>query len=112
VKDDNVDLAEAIFDAHHDEMTFKQRNRVLDALREPMQRREDDAIFEAAAGGLTKAPAAQQAGQGHDTYQQPVMGGHISNSFAQHKSADQPVWILPRLWGRQSIRLLAELSRR
>lgn len=85
VKDDNVDLAEAIFDAHHDEMTFEQRNRALDALREPMQRREDDAIFEAAAGGLTKAPAAQQSGQGHDTYQQPVAGGHISNSFAQHK---------------------------
>jgi murein DD-endopeptidase MepM/ murein hydrolase activator NlpD len=85
VKDDNVDLAEAIFDAHHDEMTFEQRNRALDALREPMQRREDDAIFEAAAGGLTKAPSSQQAGRGHDTYQQPVAGGHISNSFAQHK---------------------------
>jgi hypothetical protein len=37
VKDDNVDLAEAIFDAHHDEMTFEQRNRALDALREPMK---------------------------------------------------------------------------
>lgn len=84
IKDDKVDLASAMFDAHHDQMTFEQRNRALDQLRKPMQDREDAIGFLEVTGG--GRPAAQaQPGQGPGaTYQMPV-AGRVTNTFTQHR---------------------------
>lgn len=87
VKDNKVDLAAAIFDAHNDGMTFEQRNRALDMLREPMKRREADSIVDAAMAGLTANPNAQQPGSGGpatETVQLPIANPTITNNFAQH----------------------------
>jgi len=87
VKDDKVDLASALFDANHDQMTFEQRNAALDALREPMQKRDAaDGFLEVTAGlGASRpAPAAAQGKPGAAP-QMPVANGRITNTFEQHK---------------------------
>jgi len=87
VKDDKVDLASALFDANHDQMTFEQRNAALDALREPMQKRDAaDGFLEVTAGlsASRPAPAAAQGKPGAAP-QMPVANGRITNTFEQHR---------------------------
>lgn len=87
VKDDKVDMASAVFDAHHDEMTFDQRNAALDALREPMQRRDAADGFLEVTAGLGAARAVPEAAQGKPgvAAQMPVANGRVTNTFEQHK---------------------------
>ncbi|PTR05688.1 MULTISPECIES: M23 family metallopeptidase [unclassified Novosphingobium] len=87
VKDDKVDLASALFDAHHDEMTFEQRNSALDALREPMQRRDAaNGFLEVTAGlGPSRGAPAAPEGQPGGRVQMPVANGHVTNTFEQHR---------------------------
>ncbi|WP_062788576.1 M23 family metallopeptidase [Novosphingobium capsulatum] len=90
VKDDKAVLASALFDAHHDEMTFEQRNAALDALRGPMQNQESNSIFQAALAGARAAPSAAQGAPGSTPHpsapsQMPVANGRVTNTFEQHK---------------------------
>ena len=87
VKDSKVDLAAAIFDAHHDEMTFEQRNAALDALREPMRKRVAADRFMEVTAGLGVARAAPEAAKGKPgvAAQTPVANGRVTNTFEQHR---------------------------
>lgn len=86
VKDDKVDLASALFDAHHEQMTFEQRNAALDALREPMQNQESNSIYQAALAGARVPPASTGGAPGaQPAAQMPVANGRVTNTFEQHK---------------------------
>lgn len=77
-----VDAIKAYGEAHANEMTADARNNLAAWLQKPLQDRKMDDIFLAASSGA-KTVGAPAAAAG--TYQSPVAGGKVTNTFAQHQ---------------------------
>ncbi len=80
----DVDAIQAYAAKNGAEMTLDARNQLQAWLQKPLQDRRMDDIFLAATAGAKLAPGADDAGAA--TFQSPVAGGKVTNTYAQHEA--------------------------
>ena len=85
---EDVPMAEAIFDAHKDEMTFAQRNQAFASLQKPLLERDSALAFREVTSGAAPV-SGKPADVAPGTYQSPVAGGRVSSKFGEARGGER-----------------------
>jgi len=85
---DDVDMAQAIFQAHGDDMTFEQRNQVFSKLHVPLQDRADDSVVDWAMSGGHPPTFGKPVAVAGGTFQAPV-AGRITSRFGEARGGER-----------------------